>query len=664
MGELAELRERDGAWQATQRAASLEPGRRSARCGCVTQDGCFQSSRSPAGGLVHRRRRAAARAARHRGSRRVGVTTAPGDVRACRTPPPGSRRATCVPKTCAAAGLQLRPERRRLRRPADRLRHAVPPARRAASAASASAATRTVAPDGGPLCMPKTCADFPMGTCGQQSDGCGGLTANCGSVHCPGPVLRRRRARLSAVATSPRRADGAPPCTPKTCTDLGYNCGQASDGCGGHDRSVRHLHRPAVLRRRRRRTSAAATTAHGAGRRLHRHLHAAVVQRARRELRQSGRRLRRDDGRLRHVLQPAVLRRRRRQQMRRQQRPRAPTAARSSPARPRRARTTAPAPAVRRPTAAAGMTANCGTCVNPQFCGGGGPGLCGGNNAWRRDGAIISPCVPQTCSTLGYNCGLASDGCGGTIGPCGSCTAPLFCGGGGANVCGVGVGDGGLVFGTCDAGVTTVSGTAVAGTDPTRGFGNPDPIYNALVYIPATTPQPFSAGVACTQCGAEVTGQPDRQHHHRPRREVHAHERAGRRRRTSSSSSVDGGAWCPSPVTRLRDQQRRQRAHAADAERGQQRRRQHPADGDRHGQRRPDRVRPPQDGRRWTASSRAPTGTGRVQLWPDNGGTIAGTSPAATLEGLRREPRQLRHRPSPLRGRRGRQDAGARSRTS
>ena len=26
-------------------------------------------------------------------------------------------------------------------------------------------------------CVPKTCADYPTGTCGQQSDGCGGLTA-------------------------------------------------------------------------------------------------------------------------------------------------------------------------------------------------------------------------------------------------------------------------------------------------------------------------------------------------------------------------------------------------------------------------------------------------------------------------------------------------------
>jgi hypothetical protein len=38
----------------------------------------------------------------------------------------------------------------------------------------------TPVPDAGPPCMPKTCADFPAGICGQQGDTCGGLTAICG----------------------------------------------------------------------------------------------------------------------------------------------------------------------------------------------------------------------------------------------------------------------------------------------------------------------------------------------------------------------------------------------------------------------------------------------------------------------------------------------------
>jgi hypothetical protein len=37
---------------------------------------------------------------------------------------------------------------------------------------------------------------------------------------------------------------------------------------------------------------------------------------------------------------------------------------------------------------------------------------------------------------LGYNCGPAGDGCGGTL-QCGTCSAPQTCGGGGTpNVCG------------------------------------------------------------------------------------------------------------------------------------------------------------------------------------------------------------------------------------
>jgi hypothetical protein len=46
-------------------------------------------------------------------------------------------------------------------------------------------------------------------------------------------------------------------------------------------------------------------------------------------------------------------------------------------------------------------------------------------------------CMPATCAQQGISCGPAGDGCGGTIASCGSCAAPLTCGGGGvAGVCG------------------------------------------------------------------------------------------------------------------------------------------------------------------------------------------------------------------------------------
>ncbi|MBI5481996.1 MAG: hypothetical protein HY906_24285 [Deltaproteobacteria bacterium] len=73
-----------------------------------------------------------------------------------------------------------------------------------------------------------------------------------------------------------------------------------------------------------------------------------------------------------------------------------------------------------------GNIIDCGTCTDPEYCGGGGPSRCG-----------IGPCTPQTCDDLGANCGLQSNGCG-TLINCGTCTLPEICGGGGTpNVCGV-----------------------------------------------------------------------------------------------------------------------------------------------------------------------------------------------------------------------------------
>ena len=92
-------------------------------------------------------------------------------------------------------------------------------------------------PDGGSLmsCTPKTCADYPMGTCGIQADGCGGQTVDCGAddagVHCPlgqfcgggGPSL---------CGTGQTDGGDAGVCVPKTCADYPTHCGPQSDGCG------------------------------------------------------------------------------------------------------------------------------------------------------------------------------------------------------------------------------------------------------------------------------------------------------------------------------------------------------------------------------------------------------------------------------------------------
>lgn len=54
-----------------------------------------------------------------------------------------------------------------------------------------------------------------------------------------------------------------------------------------------------------------------------------------------------------------------------------------------------------------------------------------------------------------------------------------------------------------DAGTTSLSGTVVSPRP-----GDPDPIYNALVYVPNATVEPFTEGVSCDRCGAVVSGNP------------------------------------------------------------------------------------------------------------------------------------------------------------
>jgi hypothetical protein len=55
------------------------------------------------------------------------------------------------------------------------------------------------------------------------------------------------------------------------------------------------------------------------------------------------------------------------------------------------------------------------------------------------DAAPPGFCVSKTCAQLGFTCGVNSDGCGNVI-QCGTCMGSDFCGGGGPSVCG----DGGL----------------------------------------------------------------------------------------------------------------------------------------------------------------------------------------------------------------------------
>ncbi len=156
-----------------------------------------------------------------------------------------------------------------------------------------------------------------------------------------------------------------------------------------------------------------------------------------------------------------------------------------------------------------GGVLDCGTCPFPHFCGGAGYSKCGG---FSLDSG--AQCTPQTCQTLGVNCGPAGDGCGGLLPSCGTCPAPQVCGGGGTpSVCGGDATDAGSCTNLCrqqvscsNGATTTISGTVYAPTPPQ--YGQPDPLYNALVYVPNGQVQPFAQGISCDVCGAPASGDP------------------------------------------------------------------------------------------------------------------------------------------------------------
>lgn len=53
---------------------------------------------------------------------------------------------------------------------------------------------------------------------------------------------------------------------------------------------------------------------------------------------------------------------------------------------------------------------------------------------------------------------------------------------------------------------TSLSGTVVTGTLPK--YGSPDPVYNAVVYVPNAPVDKFAPGITCDQCGAPASGSP------------------------------------------------------------------------------------------------------------------------------------------------------------
>lgn len=159
-----------------------------------------------------------------------------------------------------------------------------------------------------------------------------------------------------------------------------------------------------------------------------------------------------------------------------------------------------------------GLVVQCGACTAPDFCGGDGSAFgCGG-------GSGSGACVPRTCAAASATCGTVADGCGGVTASCGACGSGEVCGAGAvANACAVPPCEGLCAQQASCASPThtTLTGKVTApGHDDVARWGAPDPIYGALVYIPNGGPAPrygvlpFTAGVACGTCSSLVSGAP------------------------------------------------------------------------------------------------------------------------------------------------------------
>jgi len=96
-----------------------------------------------------------------------------------------------------------------------------------------------------------------------------------------------------------------------------------------------------------------------------------------------------------------------------------------------------------------GQVLSCGTCEMGTTCGAAGPNQCGAGT-----------CTPTTCSLVGAECGMIADGCGETLN-CGGCQTGQTCGVEKPNQCG-GSGTGG----TGGSGTGGTGGTGGAGGGP------------------------------------------------------------------------------------------------------------------------------------------------------------------------------------------------------
>jgi hypothetical protein len=188
-----------------------------------------------------------------------------------------------------------------------------------------------------------TCADLGA-ECGDVGNGCGGI------IHCGNPCVGNDICGGGGV----HNKCGGPTCTPRTCAGVDPSqCGPISDGCGGLLTSCGT-------------TCTSPDTCGGGG-------------------------MRDRCGNGTTACQPLG-------------RDAACAGARCGPT-----------------SDGCGGQVDCGGCASGQSCGGGTtPGVCG-----------APACVPATCDQLNLHCGTAPDGCGNTL-QCGGCPSGQSCGGSGA----------------------------------------------------------------------------------------------------------------------------------------------------------------------------------------------------------------------------------------
>ncbi len=109
----------------------------------------------------------------------------------------------------------------------------------------------------------------------------------------------------------------------------------------------------------------------------------------------------------------------------------------------------------------------------------------------------------------GANCGPVADGCGGLL-SCGTCAPGQTCGAVMPSVCGTPGGGTTTCTNLClrRATCTGTATTTISGTVVTPALTAPDPLYNAVVYIPNAPVAPFAPGVSCDRCGSPTSGSP------------------------------------------------------------------------------------------------------------------------------------------------------------